>query len=772
MGQRTGAQDGSNETRESSAPVSHQIVIDGGPLERGRRLGDFRVEEPIRRGGMGVVYAAHQLSLDRPVALKVVTAERARDAAALTRFRREARASSRVSDSHLIEVYAVGEEDGVHFLAQELVPGGRHLGDLIEEWRTGSASPAEDRDRKLVEIIRDAARALGKVQRAGILHRDIKPSNLLLADGDDVRVCDFGLARLEGAMTITESGGLPGTPLYMSPEQVRQDRDAMGAASDVFSLGACLYEGLVLEPPFEGDSAASIGVRILLGEFEDPRLKRPDLDRRLAAVTLRALESDPARRYPTMHAFADDLDAILGGQPVRAKLPGPWRRSVRFMRTRPRARWAASAALVLTCAGLANVGLKALAADDVPIADRLRSGSIESRLATVEKIERSMRTSPAAHRDGVDQLTRFIRESQPRTEEFPYRSAPLDAPDITWRELNADASSDLMSERAPVTYAALRVLQERSRFHESDAELRAVDRRHESRWSRRQTSGTHPDETRRAVIDDLALRPVGNGADTEFQLTWIDYVRDAQSRFPEIASAPWIDFRGASLVGTKPDGPKLDLEGSTLSRADVSFSDFTDALLGRVDLSSALIFGARFAGADLREANFEHARVENTDFGGAKCAGSFLSKSTFDRCNFWQTHLQDSYLIEASLVHTLHMAGANLDRVVGWCAVFDGSNIGHADENVPRTTFRDAYLRGASFRNVSAIRVDLSNADLSATDWTNADLRWAILRGANLTDAILAGANLCGANFEGAVGLTPEQLAPTTMNVETRLPEK
>lgn len=299
---------------------------------QGDRLGEYRLLRELGRGGMGTVWEAEQESLGRRVAIKLLhpfvgLAERASE-----RFRREASIAARLSHPGIVGVFAVGEEDGVPYIVQELVPGGTTLEDQIR---------AEDPDEPLPSgHFRDLARwfaeigdALAEAHRAGVVHRDLKPGNVLVHDGRP-RVADFGLARGLDEADLSRTGELLGTPAYMSPEQVAGETK-LGPASDVFSLGATLYEALTLQRPFPGDTREQIARRIRYEDPPDPRRLRSRVPRDLAVVCLKALEKNPAQRYADMDAFAADLRRCAGGEPILARAAGPARRAGRWLRRHP-----------------------------------------------------------------------------------------------------------------------------------------------------------------------------------------------------------------------------------------------------------------------------------------------------------------------------------------------------------------------------------------------------------------------------------------------------
>lgn len=308
----------------------------------GRRLGGYELIDEIGRGGMGIVYQARQVSTDRIVALKLIRGELLTSLSAntrqgvLDRFRQEVQAAARLEHDHIVTVYDGGETEGHLFLAMRFVCG-QSLGHTVRS--DGRLAPA-----RAARYIASVARAVEAAHQAGIVHRDIKPRNLLLDQQTDrVLISDFGVAKLRTSnMTSTQQGEMLGTPGYMSPEQY-QDAAAAGAPSDVYSLGATLYNLLTGEMPFEADTPWEMMRQVLEQIPPPPSSRTPGIDPRLDAICLRCLHKEAEDRYATAEALADDLDRYLGGEPVvatrsRIRRPG---------QTARRPRWVLAVGLVL-----------------------------------------------------------------------------------------------------------------------------------------------------------------------------------------------------------------------------------------------------------------------------------------------------------------------------------------------------------------------------------------------------------------------------------------
>jgi hypothetical protein len=305
----------------------------GAPAARGlpEVFGRYRVRQQLGQGGMATVYLAHDTRLDRPVALKVPRFGEAEDPAVIERFRREARIAATLRHPNLCPVYDLGQIDGVHYLAMPLLTG-----ETLAAWlqRQGRLpAPAA------VRIAGRIARAVQTMHAAGILHRDLKPANVMIDAQNEPIVMDFGLSRRSAAgdARLTGPAVFLGTPAYAPPEQIGGGAEALGPASDVYSLGAVLYEMLTGRLPFQG-AVHEVMQQVLVRAPEPPSRFAPELSPGLEAICLKALAKDPAARFPSMSAFADALEgghAIVSG--TDPTLTAPHLPGVRPPRTRRRA---------------------------------------------------------------------------------------------------------------------------------------------------------------------------------------------------------------------------------------------------------------------------------------------------------------------------------------------------------------------------------------------------------------------------------------------------
>jgi serine/threonine protein kinase len=309
--------------RETSRP-GQTCAPTGAPLairELPEQFGRYRILKKLGQGGMGAVYLAHDAQLDREVALKVphFSANEAREV--LDRFLREARAAATVQHPNLCPVYDVGEIGGIHYMTMAYIEG--HP--LSKYIRAGKPAP----ERQTAAVIRKVALGLDAAHKRGVVHRDIKPANILIDSRGEPVVTDFGLARRTQRedVVLTQAGAVLGTPAYMSPEQVRGRGEAVGPASDIFSLGVVLYELLTSHRPFPGDNALEVAAQIATAQPIPPQQHRPELHPRLEAICLKALAKRPEDRYATMADLAAALTDFLQAVPRSMALPSRARRS-------------------------------------------------------------------------------------------------------------------------------------------------------------------------------------------------------------------------------------------------------------------------------------------------------------------------------------------------------------------------------------------------------------------------------------------------------------
>jgi serine/threonine-protein kinase len=318
-------------SRASSMPAEVQAALSDPAMN----LSEFTLVSRLGRGGVGEVWKAWDRQLHRWVAIKRPLALPSSDDA-LERFRREVQATSRLAHPNIVPIYRVAEHDGRPYIVMQLVRG----------------RPAHELRlpvRRALEVMRFVGLALHHAHENGVVHRDLKPANIMIdPDGSGVWVLDFGLANLVESRTMTATGTVMGTPSYMSPEQARGDAEARRPATDVYSLGATLYELLTGRPPFVGEQVAEIVHKILETEPPAPRFLNPDLPRDVETIVLKAMEKSIARRYSSALDFAEDLQRYLDGEPIRAKPASVgYRLKKRMAKHRGLVAVAAASALVL-----------------------------------------------------------------------------------------------------------------------------------------------------------------------------------------------------------------------------------------------------------------------------------------------------------------------------------------------------------------------------------------------------------------------------------------
>src|SRR5438552_1936963 len=305
-------------------------------------FGDYELLDEIGRGGQGVVYRARQKSLNRTVALKVIGLGRWASTPHLRRFRHEAEAAASLEHPQIVPIYEIGERDGSCYFSMKFVEGGQ----LDEVVRREAMST-----RRAAELLVKIARTVHFAHEHGILHRDIKPGNILLDKKGEPHLTDFGLARLlESESTITRTLEVMGTPSYMAPEQAAGETAELTNATDVYGLGAVLYQLLTSHPPFAGGTTYET-IRLLLDtDPRQPRLWNRKVDRDLSTICLKSLEKDPTRRYSSALALAKDLERWLKHEPVQARRTGLFNRAAKWVRRNPTSALLAASFIALIAA--------------------------------------------------------------------------------------------------------------------------------------------------------------------------------------------------------------------------------------------------------------------------------------------------------------------------------------------------------------------------------------------------------------------------------------
>jgi hypothetical protein len=371
----------------SSTMFAGSLAADAFPP--GSRLGDFEIRAELGRGGMGIVYRARQVSLDREVALKVLPGYARHGPTAVQRFRTEAQAAARLHHTNIVPIYAQGEQDGHCYYAMELVDG-VGLDTLIHRrpellsstlaWRARATAPSSDNGGKpaltvaklaptatpenrpaeggrfrtreeyqhLAALMAEVAEALECAHQHGVIHRDVKPHNLLLGKNHRLHLTDFGLARLTDQPHLTISGEVMGTPAYLSPEQIRGDISRIDQRTDIYSLGVTLYELLTRRKPFDGKTREQIISGICTTEPTSPRRLNPQIPIDLETICLRAMEKEPRGRYSSAGLLAEDLRRFAAGRRILSRRASAATKTARWVR-RHKVLATASAAVIGAC---------------------------------------------------------------------------------------------------------------------------------------------------------------------------------------------------------------------------------------------------------------------------------------------------------------------------------------------------------------------------------------------------------------------------------------
>jgi WD40 repeat protein len=414
----------------ANTDATGQLSGDGNGLDpafpRGSRIryfGDYELKLILGRGGMGVVYQAKQLSLNRLVALKMIRAGLWAGDDEVRRFQNEAEAVANLDHPRIVTIYEVGQYEGHHYFSMRLVEGSG-LEKVLDQH-------AED-PRRAARLVSEVARAVHHAHQRGILHRDLKPSNILLDGDGHPHVTDFGLAkRLEGNGALSISGSVVGTPQYMSPEQASGSRQAITTATDVYGLGATLYAALTGRPPFQADSLAETLREVREKPVEAPSTINPRVDRDLETIALKCLEKDPKRRYDSAAAVADDLERYLRGEPILARRTGAWERVLKWSRRHP-----AAAALV----GMSGIAALTLVGLGVALAYHSRL-----QAAYAEKDAALARELTFLYQNRIIFAERELNDNNPHRAEKLLDECPPALRNWEWNYLKRQCHTDLMT---------------------------------------------------------------------------------------------------------------------------------------------------------------------------------------------------------------------------------------------------------------------------------------------------------------------------------------
>src|SRR6188768_2051917 len=305
----------------------------------------YTIDKELGRGGMGVVYKAVQVKLGRTVALKMILAAHAQGEER-DRFASEAEAVARFQHPNIVQIFEVGEAEGRPYLSLEYVEGGS-LEDKLDgkplAWKPAA------------ELLAVLAHTMHAAHLRGIVHRDLKPANILLNKDGTPKVTDFGIAKRLDAIKQTQTGKILGTPSYMAPEQALGRSDHVGPASDIYALGAILYDALTGRPPFEADNTLDTLMQAVVRDPIPPRVLQPNVPRDLDIICLKCLEKKPEKRYASAKDLAEDLERLLKNEPIHARPISTWERGERWAKRHPA--WATLLGVsVLALIGLAATG--------------------------------------------------------------------------------------------------------------------------------------------------------------------------------------------------------------------------------------------------------------------------------------------------------------------------------------------------------------------------------------------------------------------------------
>ncbi|MCI0358263.1 MAG: protein kinase [Planctomycetaceae bacterium] len=351
----------------ANRPPQSAMIVSGGPglggSGLGGQLGDFQLVREIGRGGMGIVYEAVQVSLGRRVAVKVLPFAAAIDEKQITRFKNEAQAAAQIDHPHIVPVFAIGQEHGIHFFAMQLV-GGQSLAGLLGELRdedkeganlsgaTGRTGETHDHVMAVARMGVQAAEALDAAHEIGVVHRDVKPSNLLLDEKGKVWVTDFGVARCKSSACLTETGHVLGSLPYMSPEQASGQPALVDHRTDIYSLGVTLYELATLRHPGEGTGHAATTELDSRSKWRRPRFWNSSIPVDFENIVLKAMADARDERYATARELAEDLERFLDGQPILARRPSLCSRVEKWVWRHKRSVAAAMGVLAMAAVGI------------------------------------------------------------------------------------------------------------------------------------------------------------------------------------------------------------------------------------------------------------------------------------------------------------------------------------------------------------------------------------------------------------------------------------
>ncbi len=385
----------------------------------------YAIQQMLGRGGMGVVYKARHEQLDRTVALKMLLAGAYVDPEMLERFRTEATAAARLQHPNIVQVFDVAEHEGLPLICQEYVDGG-NLAERID----GTPQPLN----ATAEIVETLARAIDLAHRRGIVHRDLKPPNVLLTGDGVPKIADFGLAKqFHDDAGQTATGDVLGTPSYMAPEQASGKPQSIGPATDVYALGAILYEMLSGRPPFRGETSLDTVSQVLTDEPVPPGRLRPKLPRDLETICLKCLEKEPGRRYTGAGDLADELRRYLDDRPILARPVGSFGRLVKWAGRRPAVAALTASIVLVTILGFAGVAWQWQVAVGARTDAEERADAETIARKEAEAAQRALAAALAEARRNLDFLRVSLADRQWQAAQIEAAERYLDACDPAHR---------------------------------------------------------------------------------------------------------------------------------------------------------------------------------------------------------------------------------------------------------------------------------------------------------------------------------------------------
>lgn len=392
-----GSQDDADFSISAGAGVVFKAPTRGNTTPAPPALPGYEILSELGRGAMGVVYKARQIGLKRLVALKMILQGAHASATDLTRFRTEAEAVARLQHPNIVQVFEIGEHNGLPFFSLEFVEGGCLADRLVE-------NPLPLREAAF--IVKQLAEGMACAHAQGIVHRDLKPANVLMTREGTPKITDFGLARkLDEDSSATRAGTIMGTPSYMAPEQAEGRNDRVGPCSDIYSLGAILYDLLTGRPPFRGTTILETLTQVRLIDPVPPARLTPQMPRDLETITLKCLQKDPARRYTSATELADDLRRFLNGEPILARPVSSLERAWKWCKRRP----AAAALIAVSMLSVLSLAFGGLA---YARSEQRRANEAERLLAIVNQERERAEEHFKQARQAVDQM--LLRVGQER----------------------------------------------------------------------------------------------------------------------------------------------------------------------------------------------------------------------------------------------------------------------------------------------------------------------------------------------------------------------